>query len=128
MLYHIPPDSLNSACKGGQLVFCWVAETGKSTVTDGLCLELEAKNPKCVCARINYEKNADLMKNLAYRYGDYCFLYENGDPKWEHYQRSKELIAEKMKMAKDKRKDPKLPSGPLELPSKSRKREGERFF
>lgn len=128
MLYRIPPYNLNEVCQGGQMVFCWLVEKGSNSNTDAQCLKLEEKNPNCVCVRMIFDIENEFLQKLKFLYGDFCFLFRNGEVKWEEYQPDKEVIIEKMKMAIDTRKSVRPISPPPQAKKISLKGIGMRFF
>lgn len=119
MLYRIPEDILLEIAQDEQIVFGWVAEKGKSSDFDMLVWEIQEEHEKSVCVRVILNKDDELIQKLKCRTGDVCFLYQNEEPIWHQYMPDRETIEEKIKEAKDIRKNPKPPADPLQSKKKS---------
>lgn len=102
MLYDVPPNDIDDVCRNGQTVFCWIVDNSKpkQSLNDFNCIDVSAKCPQYVCARIDKDKNTDLFRDIKIKNEtDICFLLKNKKLLWKRKDPVEEVIEQIMKEA-----------------------------
>lgn len=118
VLYHIPPDKVESVFCKGQTVFGWVVESGiiPSSNNDEICLSAYEENQTSYCARLKKSKCEDFCKKYGVDKLDTCFLIVDDKVSWHKVNPTRDLIIKNMKFAIEPKENPNKPKGPVAAP------------
>lgn len=115
MLYFIPHDEPEDALESNQTVFVWLIRnlSGKSSIIDKTCKDIERKLNNSVCMRVVIGSWNRLTQFTTDIREDVCLLIDNNHTYFSSYRPQYAVIEAKMREAFDMRPTPKPPYRPL---------------